>query len=677
MLTKWALHDHNPVHIDKLMDSTGNAGFVCKVLASRGYDTTEKIDALRAPKEPYKLQNSLSFHGMTDAVSRIQGAIMMGERICVYGDYDCDGVTATTLLVSCLKDLGADVFFYIPNRFSEGYGMNNDAITLLKDKGTELIITVDNGISAAAQVDYALSLGIDVVVTDHHSIPQGPLPSVPTINPHLPQCPSRYKDVAGVGVAFYLCCALTGKTPEEMLKEYGDIVALGSVADVMPLAEDNRAFVIKGLEILKSDNLRPGMKALMEVAGVEQKNVSARTFGFGLGPRINAAGRMSDATDAVHMLLSDDYDFALEKANALDALNVERKSVEAEIMNEIDEILARFPEILNRRVIVVSGQGWHQGVIGIVAARLVERYGKPAVVFATSDGIVAHGSGRSIPEISLIEAITEVGHRLVKFGGHSQAAGLTIKVDKLDAFATEIDLFCYDKYPVAPATSIYVDAELELHELTIGNIKSLSVLEPFGESNPSPLFVITGATVVDFDSLSNGKHTKVHFKKDQKNLSALYFHVAPGDFPYRENDVVDVLVQAEIGEYRGEEQLSVFVRDIKPHQFDAETVVKDFEVYNRHLRGQYWDDCKKELLLPTREDIATAFRFIKERGMTPTSAEMLFISNEGLSYPKTLIVLDVMQELGFLQTNKGNYLLGDVSTKRNLSDSQILKKLTD
>jgi len=676
MLTKWALPNIDPEYINELMNATGCADVVCKVFARSGYDTAEKINTLRTSSVPEKLQDPMSFYGMAEVAERIRGAILMGESICVYGDYDCDGVTSTTILVSCLKNLGADVSFYIPNRFTEGYGMNNAAIDRLKEAGVDLIITVDNGISAVEQVNHALSLGIDVVVTDHHSIPDGALPPVPTVNPHLPQCGSTYKEIAGVGVAFYLACTLTETQPLDLLEVYGDLLALGSVADVMPLTGDNRVFVKKGLKILESGTLRPGFQALMEVAGVENKSLSARTFGFGLGPRINAAGRMDDATDAVHMFLSEDLAFASEKAKTLDALNIERKAIETDIMKEIDEILVKFPNILQRRVIVVSGQGWHQGVVGIVASRLVEQYGKPAIVFASTDGIIAHGSARSVPEISILEAIKAVKHRTEKFGGHSQAAGVTVKVDNLEMFSTELDNFCFNKYPVAPAGSIFVDAEVSIRSLNIANIKALSVLEPFGEGNPAPLFALLGATIVDFDSLSNGKHIKVHLKKGQDTMSALYFNVTPGDFPYRENDVVDLLIQAEVGEYRGDEQLSVFVRAVKPHGFEAEDVVNDFEMYNRHLRGQYWDGCEKTRLLPQREDIAFAFRYIRERGMTPTPSELLYMAFNGLRYQKVLVTLDVMTELGFVEPHGGKYLLGDVSTKRKLEDSKIIQQLS-
>lgn len=676
MLTKWVMPSTDNSLTKKISASIGCARFVCDVLISRGYDTPEKIKALAATEGIYTLQDPFSFHGMREAVERIQGAIWMGENICVYGDYDCDGVTATTLLVSCLRGLGVDVIFYIPNRFSEGYGMNNDAIKKLCDDGARLIVTVDNGISATAEVDYALSLGIDVVVTDHHSIPAGPLPCVPIINPHLSECPSEFKDIAGVGVAFYLACALAEKSPEEMLNKYGDIVALGSVTDVVPLVADNRIFVIKGLEMLRTEQKRPGIKALMEVAAAQEKSLSSRTFGFSLGPRVNAAGRLVDATAAVNMMLTEDYEIALAEAKRLDELNTERKKVEEDIMKEIEDVFAKFPHILQRRVIVVSGEGWHQGVIGIVAARLVERYGKPSIVFAVSAGI-AHGSGRSIPEISLIEAISACGDLLVRFGGHIQAAGMTVEAAKLESFSAAIDRVCVEKYPVMPVPCVHVDAEIDPEELSILNVKALSVLEPFGEQNPSPQFAITGATVVNFDSLSQGKHTKVHFKKMQKTFSALYFQMAPGDFPYRDGDIVDILVQLEVDEYRGEEQLSIFLRDIKPHGFDAGVVLSDSEAYNRHLRGMYGDGCAKKQLLPTREDIAAAFRFVRERSITPTPAELAYVTLGNLSYQKMLVTFDVMAEMGFVQAHGGNYLLADASTKRSLEESEILKSLSN
>lgn len=675
MLTKWVTPSPDAHRVEQLRQATGYAGFVCETLCGRGIDTKEKIAALTAPIGPRALQDPMSFRGMAEAADRILGAVRLGEKVCVYGDYDCDGVTSTALLVSCLRELGADVSFYIPNRFTEGYGMNTEAVGKLHRAGVDLIVTVDNGISAAAEVDYALRLGMDVVVTDHHSVPAGPLPRVPTVNPHLPGCPSAFKDITGVGVAFYLACALLGKPPFELLEVYGDIVALGSIADVMPLVEDNRIFAVKGIELLRSADKRPAMKALMEVAGAGEQSVSSRTFGFSLGPRVNAAGRMGDATAAVHMMLSGDCGFALAEAKKLDDLNTERKKAEGDIMKEIDAALALSPQLLQRRVVVVSGEGWHQGVIGIVAARLVERCGKPCIVFTEAGGI-ARGSGRSIPGVSLIEAITACGEHLVRFGGHRQAAGLTAEADKLEAFTAAMDRFCVARYPVMPVPCVAIDAELAVEDLNTANAKALSVLEPFGEQNPVPQFVVSGATVADCDSLSGGKHTKVHFRKGQKTFSAMYFQMAPGDFPYRENDLVDVLVQLEAGEYRGAERLSVFIRGIRPHGFDAGAVLEDFEAYNRHLRGMYGESCGREALLPTREDIAAVFRFVRERGMTPTPPELAFTALAGLSYRKARIIFDVMTELGFVVARGGNYLPGDMSTKRNLDDSKVLAALS-
>lgn len=675
MLTKWVIPNNNKDSVEALHQNTGYARFVCEVLVSRGLDTAEKVEMLIQSAATSKLQDPMSFHGMEEAVERIMAAVCFGERICIYGDYDCDGVTSTTLLVSCLREMGADVCFYIPNRFSEGYGMNNKAIDKIHAAETNLILTVDNGISAVAEVEYALSLGMDVVVTDHHAIPDGPLPAVTTINPHLPECGSSFEDICGVGVAFYLACALTKSTPEELLEKYGDIVAFGTVADVMPLVEDNRLFVIKGLQMLKERRMRPGLKALMEIAKVEDRSLSSRTFGFQLGPRVNAAGRMGDAKIAVDMLLNDDYERALEIAHQLDDLNAQRKKIEEDVMKEIDEIIAANPHLIQRRAVVVCGDGWHQGVIGIVAAHLVERYGKPAIVFTAAEG-VAHGSGRSIPEISLIEAISACKGHLVRFGGHQQAAGLTLNVDNLETFADALDAFLIGEYPIAPLPSINIDAEIAVEDLSVANVKALSVMEPFGEQNPSPQFAIIGATVVDFDSLSQGKHTKVFFRKGETSFNTLYFNVAPGDFPYQENDVVDILVQLEVGEYRGNEQLSMFLRGIKPTGFDAGEVVEDYEAYSRHIRGMYGEGCDKELLRPSREDIAAAFRLVRGRAMIPTPAEFVYTHIEELSYQKTLVVFDVMVEMGFVQNHGSNYLLADVTTRRNLDDSEILKRLS-
>jgi single-stranded-DNA-specific exonuclease len=617
----------------------------------------------------------MTFHGMREASERIKGAVYLGERICVYGDYDCDGVTSTALLVSCLGNLGANVCYYIPNRFAEGYGMHSGALDKLKEAGVDLILTVDNGISAKSEVDYALGLGMDIIVTDHHAIPDAPLPNVITVNPHLSECGSRFKEISGVGVAFYLACALTGTPPEAVLENYADIVALGSVADVMPLVMDNRVFVIAALRMLKEDSACPGVKALLEVSKADGKTATARTFGFALGPRVNAAGRMGDASPVVDMLLTHSYDLALAEARQLDALNAERKRMEEIVLKEIETELASDPQILRRRVIVVCGEGWHQGVIGIVAARMVEHYGKPCIVF-TTDGEIAHGSGRSTVDVSLIDALSACKGCLIRCGGHRQAVGLTAATDMLEALADALDEYLLKIHPVMAIPSVRVDAEISVDEMSIANIRALSYFEPYGEGNPAPMFAVMAATVVDFDSLSQGKHTKVHFRKSQKTFSALYFQMAPGDFPYRANDVVDVLVQFEVGEYRGEDQLSVFVRDIKPHGFDAGFVAADFEAYSRHQCGKYEGDGDKATLLPTKENIAVVFRMMRERALSPTSPEFAYISAGNISFRRILVTFDVMAEMGLIKSNGGNFLLADVTTKRNLAESRILRQLS-
>ena len=398
---KWNLVRFDKAEAARLAEELKLPGLMADLLVSRGIDSAGKARAFLGGEEAFS--DPMEYADMEKAVERIGRAINEEERICVYGDYDCDGVTATVLLYSYFEDCGADVLYYIPDRYSEGYGLNKKAIDRLKKAGVGLIVTVDNGISAIEEIEYAMKKGIDVIVTDHH-MPRPELPgAAAVVDPHREDCGGAEKELAGVGVAFKLVCAMEGECGETLIDQYGDIVALGTIADVVPLLGENRLIARKGVELIQYTDRR-GMAALIRASGLDEKDITAENVSFGIAPRINSSARIGSAAEAVNLLLTEDGEYAEELTQELIRRNRVRQELEREIMAQIDEYIAQHPETLFDRVLVLSGTGWHHGVIGIVCARLVERYGKPCVLISV-EGTEARGSARSVEGFSMVDAV--------------------------------------------------------------------------------------------------------------------------------------------------------------------------------------------------------------------------------------------------------------------------------
>ena len=457
--------------------------FLALLLTTRGVTNLEEATDFLVNGEIG--DDVFAFADMDAAVERIQRAIDSYERIAVFGDYDADGVTATALLYDFLAKREADVVYYIPQREGEGYGLHRDSVEKLKEMGAKLLITVDNGIAALEEAAYAAELGMDVVITDHHQ-PQEALPqAVAVVDPHRPDCGSACKDYAGVGVAFKLICALDGDA-DQMMEEYGDLVALGTLADVMQLRGENRTLVRRGLQVM-NERRRPGLAKLMEVAGVGDKRVTASTAVFTLAPRINAAGRMGSPETAARLLLTADGEEAAALAEDIQQLNVERQAAEAAILGEVLERLKQQPERLAARILVLEGDNWHPGVVGIIASRLMERFGKPCIVLSVQDG-VAKGSGRSLPGFSLFDALTACKEVLTAYGGHSLAAGVTLEAARIDEFREAVNAYAAAVCPRMPVPELHVDFRMRPSQIDVEKLDLLAALEPCGTGNPAPVF---------------------------------------------------------------------------------------------------------------------------------------------------------------------------------------------
>ena len=508
---------------------------------------------------------------MSKAAERINRAIDDYELICVFGDYDADGVTATALLYSYLETRGANAMCYIPDRLTEGYGLNNGAIEELADRGVKLIVTVDNGVSAVEEAIRAKELGIELIVTDHHKVGDVLPDALAVVNPHRSDCPSNFKEMSGVGVAFKLVCAIEGDDGDILIEEYGDLVALGTIGDVVTLTGENRVMVRRGLRLI-NECPRPGINALMEIAGVGEKIFTASTAAFTVCPRINAAGRMGSASKALDLLLTEDDVAAEQIAQVINEMNCERQQTEMSIFSNAVSMINQETGIINDKIIVVDGEGWHQGVIGIVAARITERYGRPCVVISR-DGETARGSCRSIEGFSIYDAIESVSDCLDHFGGHTLAAGLGLKSSRIAEFRKRINEYAADKE--MPFALQKVDCRLLPSSINFELVSAMSLLEPFGSGNPQPCVGLFGVRIDEIASVSEGKHIRMIVSKNGARTGVVYFGMPEKKFPYEKGDTVDLAVNLDRNVYNGETRVSVIVRGIRPLQLPTGLAIGD------------------------------------------------------------------------------------------------------
>ena len=642
--------------------------FCSLLLVSRGItDDSEIFDFF---SKECRLSDPFEIKDMDKAAARIRKAIEEKEKILIYGDYDADGVTSTALLYLYLKSENADVITYIPDRNSEGYGLNLDAVKEISEKGVKLIITVDNGISAFNEADYISSLGMDLVITDHHkashTIPQ----AVAVVDPHRYDCPSEFKLWAGVGVAFKLVCALSDKTTDELLDLYSDLVTIGTIGDIVSLTGENRAIVKHGLKILNKTT-RAGVKALKQIAGVDGKEINASTVAFSLVPRINAIGRISSAEEAFRLLISEEEGNALFYAQTVDSSNVTRQDVEKIISGEAEAQIRNNPEMLYDRVLIFSGENWHGGVIGIVAARLTQKYGKPCIVI-TDDGKEAKGSGRSIEGFSLYEAINSASHLLNHFGGHTLAAGFGLDSENIDDFKKAVQ--DYAKTVEMPFATVALDCKLKPEFISADVLDVISALEPFGAGNPQPMFGLFGMTLTSVQPIGGGKHLRLSLRRGNATVSALYFGVTLNDFPYDEGDILDLAVRLEKNEYMGQTKVSIYIKDVRMSGTDDDKYLRSVRLYEKLKRKEKLSKKQIEFITPTRQNIADVFRFIRSNKGWKHDLDVLCyrLSSDGSDACRVLTAIDVLEELGIFRKNGNEILLADTECKVNLEDSKLL-----
>ncbi|MDY6825727.1 MAG: single-stranded-DNA-specific exonuclease RecJ [Bacillota bacterium] len=535
---------------------------LARLLLNRGIDSPEKARAFLQPTMEH-FHSPWQMQGMEETVARLLKALEKGEKIIVHGDYDADGISASVILVQMLRSLGGNVEYYLPSRFNEGYGLHSDPLKSFQEKGVSLVITVDCGISAVEEADYAHSLDLDLIITDHHE-PIGSLPgALAVINPKQKSCPYPFKELSGAGIAFKIASALVEKAGQALPVDLLDLAALGTAADVVPLIDENRLIVSSGLEILRQKN-RIGFQALAEVVNFDLKNVSATTLSFILAPSINAVGRMGEAGPAAELLLTGDQKRAMILAEELHGANKQRRDVERQILEEAEKAALEGPLADDEKIIVLAGTGWHHGVIGIVASRLVEKYNRPVVLIAL-DGNEGRGSARSINGFDITEALAGSASFLERFGGHEQAAGFSVTADNIKK--VQDDLYCYARTRINDEQlkpKLYLEAELSGDDIDFSLVDRLKQFQPFGTGNPAPLFVSPNWELKSWRIVGKDKkHLKIKVSQNGLTLDPIFFSGAYLEPLLQKHRKVDLAVKIKEGFFRQEKTIDMEARDLR------------------------------------------------------------------------------------------------------------------
>ena len=654
-----------------LCEEFGIEPAAARVAVSRGLTDPESLTSFFS--EDSLDFDPLSLDGVKEAADVLLHAVKDGKRIMVFGDYDCDGVTSTALMYLCLKDHGADVIYKIPDRLNDGYGLSTKYVEYAKQEGIDVIVTVDNGVNCVEEALLAAKYGITLVITDHH-MPQEKIPeAAAVVDPHIGG-DNEFTCLAGVGVAFLIACAMSGAAPSELMWQYGDLVAIGTVSDVMPLSGINRAIVKLGLDVINS-RTRVGTTAIFDNAGYGDKEVTSSAVSFTLAPRINAAGRMGSATTALELLLTDDPEIAAETAARIGEMNTRRQRTEQEIVAEAVKKI-EMNGYKYDRMIVVSGENWHRGVVGISASKLVERYGRPVIVLC-EEGDAAVGSGRGVAGFSLFEALLGVGDILTRFGGHELAAGLTVERSRIDELRTRLNEL--DSVRNMPFLTVRSDCVLNPNEVSLDTAYALAEFEPCGAGNPVPVFLLKEWNLDRVTPLSGGNHQRLTLSKYGVRISALLFGVRPDEMTVFAGDLIDASVTLGINEYRDEESLSVYVKAVRTAGSGGRECEAAERRYEDYRAGKADGESAKEMI-PDRNDFAAVYRFVSGVAVCNRDAILSKLGKK-IGYDKCEICIDSLCEAELLSSeHRGSTVLVSCSgrtEKANLQLTETLRKLKE
>lgn len=665
---RWVVRDADKERASAISEKFNIDPFIAFMLVSRGIE--DDLSVSRFLSDSCELVSPFSFTDMEEASFVIGDAVDNGDKICIYGDYDSDGVTSTALLYSFLKDEGADVCYYIPDREKEGYGLNMLAIDKIYNMGVNLIVTVDNGISAIDEANHIYELGMSLVVTDHHQLSSELPRAEAVVNPHRPENALTFRDYCGVGVAFKLVCAMSDEDDSVMLKRYADLVAIGTIADVMPLTDENRVLVKAGLNIINSAP-RQSIQAFIDSNG--NKKYSSTDIAFQLCPRINAMGRMGDASRAVEFLINEDADECKFMCSQLSLENSNRQQTEKDIFENTQKQIADNPALISDRVIVLAGEGYHFGVIGIVASRIVDKYGKPAIVIGIDENGVAHGSARSVEGFNIFEAISSCDDLLIRFGGHPLAAGITLEPGDIDAFRKRINSYALENYPSMPAQELTLDCKLSPFYLSLDLVDNLSMLEPYGEANPQAVFGIFNMKLISVTPISEGKHIRLELEKKGRRIRAVKFGVTAQTFAYSPGDFLSLAVKVSKNLFRDKMYLSVQAVDIKLASADDDRYFEQKNIYDIYCATGSSD----KSLYPTREICAVVYNYLKKNGGFKYSVDDLYFRlQQSVTYGQLMFALRAFEESGLISIGDA-ITLNSVRNKVKLEDTQVLRTLKE
>ena len=664
------------------MEAAGVSPLAALVLAARGLDTAERAEEfLRTDRA--LLHDPFLMKDMDKAAARLSAALERGETVAVYGDYDVDGITATCLLTQYLRERGGSVIPYIPDRLEEGYGLNRGAVDSLRSRGATLIVTVDCGITAVEETAYAAGAGMDVIITDHHECKAQLPAALAVVDPHRADCPYPFKHLAGVGVALKLALALEPPAERDaLLDRCCDLAAIGTVADVMSMTGENRCLVALGLKALRHTS-RPGLRALLREAGLGERPLTATSLGFVLAPRINASGRMGCAQLAGELLLTDDPARCGELARSLCALNRERQEIESLIFSQCVALAEATPPE-SRAALVLAREGWHQGVVGIVASRLSEKYACPAFMICLQDG-KGKGSCRSYGGFNLFAALEQCQDLLEGFGGHALAAGFTILEENIPAFRARMcGLVALATGGNAVAAVLDVDAEVDDPGLlSLEGVESLEALEPCGVGNPRPILSLSGCTVVSPAAVGGGRHLKLKLRCRGRSFDAIFFSAAP-QVELEAGDRIDVAFSPQINEFRGWRGVQLQLCDLRPALTRAQA---ERLLYEKFRSGGPLTAAEAEALLPSRAEFADLWHYLKGRAALQRLEASLQHLSRGVARAtggretpvRTMVCLEVLDERGLIRLERSadslSISLNPISGKVDLEESYIIRRL--
>ncbi len=668
-MKKWIVKKSDKEISEKIKSESDISLLCAEILAARGFENAAEAAKKLSVNE---LFDPFLLVDMREAAGVINNALENFERICIYGDYDCDGITSTAMLYSYLECMGADVIYYIPER-CEGYGLNENSVRKLAEMGVKLIVTVDNGISAIAESKLIYQLGMKLVVTDHHQ-PGEMLPDAEAIvDPHRADCPSIFKNLCGAGVALKLIAALEGGGYDTAFTEYGELTAIATVADIVSLNSENRYIVSRGLRLLENSE-RCGINALIKKSRIKFP-VTSTSLAFGIAPRINASGRFGSPTMAARLIMTDDEAEAEMLSEELDKLNENRKKAENEIIDDIGKKINEQPELIYERVVVLSGEGWHHGVIGIVAARILERFDKPCFIIAI-EGEEARGSARAFGKFSVFKALEYCSDLLTKFGGHLGAGGFSMKTSDIPEFNKRLQQFAAESFKIMPIPDITADKVIMPSEINVENIESLEILEPFGEGNSQPVFAIVGAEIIDIISLSGGLHTKFKIKYGNTYFFALLFRHSPDEVFLKNGDKADFMVTMDTQVYNNKKSISVIIKDYRKSGLEQKKYFAAKDAYEKFRRGEALPDNYYKKICPDRNELIPVYKAVS---IGKNSLETLYMRlvSENMNYCKLNICADIFEELGLVKINRFTQEISVINgaQKADLNKSKILQQL--